>query len=122
MTRIEHTAPPVTVIPRSDFVKDQAVGYCITVWKPEEKRTVRDRWTGKEFTTVEPPVHQYSCMRCEFSTINLDHMKEHLFHGEHPWCFSPFNNPYGHFTAVVIEGIETEGLTYREFLDKESST
>jgi hypothetical protein len=121
MTRLDPPIlKPATVVSRADYEADRLRGYCILEFRPAGIEVLTDRMNpGKEIRRPVSQILLFRCMRCQFDCVDsaytkdrtgLDIMKLHLFHGEHPWSYTPFKNPYGNIADVVIEGIEDYSL------------
>lgn len=93
-------------VTKEEYQEDLVKGYIPRIMFEKRQQVIRDRATGMQIVRQVPEEIFYQCMRCQFDSQDEKLMLEHLTNGEHPWRFTPFENPYGHISEVVIEGIE----------------
>lgn len=116
---LEDTKQDPVHVSKQDFEADMKRGYTAVEVRPAGQRIIRNRRNpAKDIVTEIPPVVAFRCMRCQFDAVNSDYkrpdgsyrsgedlIREHVFHGDHPWPYTRFETPYGHVEDVTIEGI-----------------
>lgn len=116
--RIEHVLDgeqSAVVVDRATFDADRKHGFVCFVFNPERELVIADRASGLKVTRKLDPDVAFRCTECQFDTLDLKVIKEHVAVGNHGWSYTPFKNPYGHCDQVTIEGIED----YAAFLQAE---
>jgi hypothetical protein len=94
------------VVKRSDFDADFKHGFVCFEFNTAREIEMVNRVNGAKIIRHEAPDIAFRCVYCQFDTMDLKLMRDHIAEGDHPWKYTPFKNPYGNSACVEIEGIE----------------
>lgn len=106
--RVDHVIieKPAHVVSRSEFESDRKHGFVCYEFNPEREEIVFDRRSQRQIRRKLDADIGFRCTECQFDTLDLNLIKKHIELGQHIWPYTPFENPYGNCSLVVIEGIE----------------
>jgi hypothetical protein len=125
MNRVDlpELAPKVAVVvPRADYETDRKRGFAVLEFSPKGEIVLRNPRNPESTLRREvPEVLMFRCMFCKFDAVDssyppdpetrtprrgLELIRAHVEQNVHPWCYTPFDNPYGNIEDVTIEGVE----------------